>query len=253
MASNQLGFPVALTSAAVSLAVCAAFGIGFFVGSDVGAAAERVRSSEEQFGPASHDKDLNPSAADTTYDAEGSLVGNGPEHDVHSGDTQSGDTQSGDTQADGVHLEEGSGRTADGCAVHGEEPYVCVERANVSGDDVVVRLRYVGFEPSIGSGMHAHVYRAGGGDGSAAVDRTLPGNLTIEGIDLGQRETASMGAHGDASVGGGRWWVADSTSLRIPLAQFLKGANEEEQRICVATATPRHTLLSLAESCVFLT
>lgn len=213
MASNQMGFRPALTSAAVSLAVCGAFGIGFFVGRDVGA-ANSVRPSEEHPGPDFDDSDLNPSTAESAHIAA---------------------------------------ESASGCAVSWEEPYVCVERAQVNGDYVEVSLRYVGFEPSIGSGMHAHVYVAGGGARAALADQTGPDNMAVEDNDPESRSTATMGAPGDASVGGGHWWVADSTSLKVAMVELFEASDGEQQRICAATATTRHTLLNLAESCVFLT
>lgn len=115
--------------------------------------------------------------------------------------------------------------TVTNCDRGSSGPMVCLEEATVNESGLFLRLRYVGFEPSIGAGMHAHVF-------------------------AGSLDAEQAGTHGDHSVGGGPWQVVDSTSTLIPVDAGIGSDALADGSICVATATERHTLAHTEISCI---
>ncbi len=107
------------------------------------------------------------------------------------------------------------------------EPLAVLTGATVEGGIVTVEIEYQHFRqaPDVSSSYHAHVYAA---------------DLAVE----------TIGAPGDASVGGGMWEVVDGET--VPLSEFLSQDAIEAGGVCVATATPMHTLAHLETNCVEL-
>ena len=66
----------------------------------------------------------------------------------------------------------------------------------------------------------------------------------------GDLAVETVGAMGDASVGGGSWHVVDGETVRLrdSLSQEVIDAGG----VCVATATPTHTLAHLETNCIEL-
>lgn len=105
----------------------------------------------------------------------------------------------------------------------GEPPAIRLVRAWVQDDDVHVELDYDGFSPSIGGGMHAHVF---------------PGSV----------DPINAGAPGDSSMGGGRWWVVDNDFWSISVDEWMGdglGLGDGADEVCVGLGSQRHTLVSL--------
>ncbi len=107
------------------------------------------------------------------------------------------------------------------------EPLAVLVGASVEGGIVVVEVEYRDWQGpvSIASGFHAHVYAA---------------DLAVE----------TVGAQSEISVGGGSWEVVDGETVR--LSEFLSQEAIEAGGVCVATATPMHTLAHLETNCVEL-
>ncbi len=107
------------------------------------------------------------------------------------------------------------------------EPLAALVGATVEAGIVTIEVEYRNWpEPvSIASGHHAHVYAA---------------DLAVE----------TVGAQSEISVGGGSWEVVDGETVQ--LSEFLSQEAIEAGGVCVATATPTHTLAHLETNCVEL-
>ena len=82
-------------------------------------------------------------------------------------------------------------------------PMVCLESVSVDDQSLTLALSYRGFSPSIGSGMHAHVY---------------PGSQKLAGVGTG-----------------GIWQVIDQPVWEVPIADPMAKEILASGTVCVAT------------------
>lgn len=181
---------IAVAAAAISLSVVLSFGVGMMVGVNIGSAHEN---------PVAAASSGHASSGSPVTTVEWAIEGDEPM--VESSEMEGSE--------------------------EGEPPAIRLVRAWVQDDEVHVELDYDGFSPSVGGGMHAHVFR-------------------------GSVDPVNAGAPGDASIGGGIWWVVDNDFWSISVDEWMGhgpdlGDGDGSGEVCVGLAMPGHTLASLDE------
>lgn len=195
----------AVAVAGVSLAVVLSFGFGMLVGAS-------VHSDDVHHGEESTDHHSQVATPTTVVESMWSEA-----------------MQVEEMQSEAMQVEGGDGLQDSPCLLREQEQSdagrrVCVLDAWVEGGELNLMLEHRGYEPSIGSGMHAHVFS-------------------------GEVKPVNAGAPGDASIGGGSWQVVELDFMAISVSDSWAAELLESGMVCAALATERHTLANLDVSC----